>query len=221
MFGTNNCLRKNKNNKDIVKREDKNRKMPKKYWIGGSTFLSVAAAYVWFWLETKSFDFKAISNEIFAIGLLAISFIAAAIALTDAIIGINASLKNLISRVSHLAQRVGDIDGKQEMKMNSPISLTKKGQELLDAADGKRLAEKYHSKIKLSTSASNYEVQETCLAFAEFDFLDKLESQEKTELENLAYQRGISIERVLRVIGIEMRDLILAERKKSETSADA
>lgn len=195
--------------------------MLKKYWIGGGTFLSVAGAYVWFWLETKSFDFEAISNEIFAIGLLAISFITAAIALTDAIMNINESLKNLISRVSHLAQRVGDIDGKQETKMKSPISLTEKGLDLLKAADGKRLAEKYHSKIKLSNSASNYEIQETCLAFAEFDFLDTLESQEKIDLENLAYQRGISIERVLRVIGIEMRDLILAERENNETSAGA
>jgi hypothetical protein len=185
--------------------------------------LAIGTVGYWgLWFVARPVLTDHISDEIAVSFFVLVAVTASHFKLTDAIGSLKKRVDSLVERVDNLALRLSKLDGKQEeLKGKSPISLTEKGLALSKAADGKRLAEKYKSKIKLSVSASNYEVQETCLAFAEFDFRDTLEEQEKTDLENLAYQRGISIERVLRVIGIEMRDLILAERENNETSAGA
>lgn len=221
MCCTNSRLFPQKNKKNFLVKEVTNRieAMWKALNFIGGAFVTAIIIYLSNWIAAKNVDFGALSNELIAIGFLTIVFFFFAIAMIVVSVFFNGSLTGLIRRITHLAQRVGDIDGKEEIKMNSPISLTEKGQELLDTANGQNLAKKYYSAVKLSSSASNYEVQEKCLFFAEFDLLDELEEQEKIELENLAYQRGISIERILRVIGIEMRDLILAEREANKTPA--
>ena len=153
-----------KNNKDILKREDKNRKMK----FDTIRQLALGTVGYWgLWFLARPVLKNHISDEI-AVSLFVL------VAVGASHFKLNDAIDLLKKRVDDLARRVGRLDDQQEeLEGLSPIGLTEKGQELLDAADGKRLAEKYHSRIKLSTSASNYEVQETCLAFAEFDFLDK------------------------------------------------
>ena len=103
-------------------------------------------------------------------------------------------------------------------KKRSPLKLTDKGQSISDRLNAKSIARKHiaqvESKIKKGDTA--YHIQEMCFNFAADDLPGLLNDEEHKQLQEIAYDYGIVIEAVIhRVVGIEMRDLVLNKCAKS------
>lgn len=115
-----------------------------------------------------------------------------------------------------LTSRVENLEGgsKNVTQSSSPISLTDYGQNLSEIVGAKAIAQNYAGRVEFGLLASEYHIQEVCSQFAEEQLLDNLTPDERSFLETIAYQEGIDIKKILRVIGIEMRDFFLAQRKK-------
>lgn len=133
----------------------------------------------------------------------------------------NASLSSLKRRVTYLADRLKNLDEREEVEGHSPLALTEKGRILSKAVNAKDLATKYRSHLGSVNTKQAYDIQEACLTFAAFDMLEALDDEDSRAVKKYAYDKGISVERVLRVIGIEMRDMILAQRENNETPSNA
>lgn len=114
--------------------------------------------------------------------------------------------------------------GTDIFKATSPVSLTDYGKSLSQEIDAQFLVEKYKEEIKKETANMNaYEIQQYCFDFAENKVLDDLK---KTEVERfnkiteLAYQQGVDVEKIMRVLGLELRDSILGLVGKTHQEVD-
>ena len=173
------------------------------------------AAYWTLWFLARPSVKDSISDEIAFSGFVLLVICASHFRLSDLIDMVN-------ERVESLANRVGEIDGGQEeVEGHSPRALTEKGRILSKAVNAKDLATKYRSHLGSVNTKQAYDIQEACLAFAELDMLEALDDEDSRAVKKYAYENGISVERVLRVIGIEMRDMILAQRENDETPSNA
>ncbi|MBL6761392.1 MAG: hypothetical protein ISQ19_01705 [PS1 clade bacterium] len=165
------------------------------------------AAYWTLWFLARPSVKDSISDEIAFSGFVSLVICASHFRLSDLIDMVN-------ERVESLANRVGEIDGGQEeVEDHSPRALTEKGRILSKAVNAKDLATKYRSHLGSVNTKQAYDIQEACLAFAELDMLEALDDEDSRAVKKYAYENGKSVERVLRVIGIEMRDMILAQRE--------
>jgi hypothetical protein len=80
--------------------------------------------------------------------------------------------------------------------------------------DARKLARTYLGGVGVRGDFNEYRIQERCTEFAEQELLAILAPDERAFLEMISYQEGIDISKVMRVIGIEMRDLFLEQRTK-------
>lgn len=115
-----------------------------------------------------------------------------------------------------LTGRVDRLDGggTDVTKNASPIGLTDFGEKLSKQVDAKKIAQDYAAEVKFARNATEYRIQEACATFAEKKLLSKLKTDERVSLEKIAYKEGIDIGKIMRVIGVEMRDIFLKERTK-------
>jgi hypothetical protein len=95
----------------------------------------------------------------------------------------------------------------------SPISLTVKGENLLNKSDLKKYIDENKEKFfaechKLKNIETPYDVQNVA-----FDFFDKIDFEPSFEkkLKEFAYEQGVDINSLRRVAGIYLRDIFLKE----------
>lgn len=126
-----------------------------------------------------------------------------------------------------LAEKVANIinnDYALVSKTESPVSLTEIGKEINDSIDAERIASNYIKYYKKEHSGwqdmNAYHTQETCFEFCSKKLISLLSEQEKKPLEDEAYQRGIDISNIFRVIGIVMRDKMLKEKGIDKKEVD-
>ena len=97
----------------------------------------------------------------------------------------------------------------------SPIGLTDFGKEISGDVGASAIVDKlFDAMIDLTKAQTPYQIQETC-----FEFVKKKLLEEKPELkeviESCSFNRGLEVHKVLRVIGIVLRDRILKHRNLS------
>lgn len=176
------------------------REMKSQYVIG----LSLGLAGAWFLWGKERFG-DSISTELVAILWVGIiSYL---------------NQNDLSKLIIALTERVNNLDvGKRVVETASPIALTDYGRGLSELVRAKELASKYINEVALSLDDANeYQIQEACAVFAENQLLNNLKADERAFLEMIAYQDGIEISKITRVIGVEMRDLLLEKRAKQLT----
>ena len=127
-----------------------------------------------------------------------------------------ASHVNLRELIAALEKRVRTLEANdiEVTQRSSPISLNEYGKSLSELVGAKALARNYAKEVVLSLPTNSYRIQEACTHFAEQQLLDRLTSDERSFLETIAYEEGINIEKVLRTVGIELRDYFLAQNEQ-------
>ena len=98
-------------------------------------------------------------------------------------------------------------------KTSSPITLTDEGRKLSVKINARGLVSKYHNKIELASGLAAYEIQEICFSFAEERLFELLSPDEKKFVLSTAYSTGRTKEDLMKVVGVEMRDYFLKERR--------
>ena len=75
------------------------------------------------------------------------------------------------------------------------------------------------NKVNVREGDSPYAIQNVCFAFARDKLIKLLPPDEISFLEATAYQEGSDVQTLYLIVGLEMRDLILAERETDKTPA--
>lgn len=96
-------------------------------------------------------------------------------------------------------------------KRKSPISLSSKGKELLEKSEGKKFIDddkkNLIKKIKDRNPKSPYDVQELAK-----EIVSSLKNEEKfTPLKNYAFKEGLSLDVIITVMSVYLRDLAIPE----------
>ena len=95
-----------------------------------------------------------------------------------------------------------------ELASSSPLTLTDFGQELAEGVGAKEIAKSLAPRVRDDVSGMDpYSVQEHCLTFLTSEYQPPPDINSR--INQVAYDRGVKREQVLRVIAIELRDLLI------------
>ncbi len=114
--------------------------------------------------------------------------------------------------------------GRAVDQAGSPVTLTEYGKELFARIDAEKIVDKYVDRLLQETKDMNaYQVQEHCFLFCKETLLADLEEQDKDSFEKIstvAFEEGIDLEKITRVVGISLRDRVLPMQGKSHIEVD-
>ena len=114
--------------------------------------------------------------------------------------------------------------GPQFLKSGSPLRLTDHGNKISERIAAARIANNCAVKIIDKTVNLNaYEIQEFCFEFCKGKLLEELEKDNFEQYEiiqTVAFEEGVEIEKITRVIAIELRDKILSMKGTAHSEID-
>lgn len=123
----------------------------------------------------------------------------------EALISINDKLHNINDKLHNVFSRLPAAP----ISSNSPIGLTELGREISEELDGKQWArDSSKTLIDKCRPLTPYEIQERCFKRAKRE--SQLTDEMKVRVMDSAYKHGLTKDKVLDVLGIELRDHILA-----------
>lgn len=102
----------------------------------------------------------------------------------------------------------------------SPVQLNDYGNTISEQVEAKSIIDKVLSDVPVKSDMNEYQIQQTCFEYANRDLLKSVSAEEKNRVEKLAYDEGIELESVLRVLGIELRDAVLKKFGKNPSQID-
>lgn len=110
-------------------------------------------------------------------------------------------------------------------RSSSPITLTELGQQIAEEIKVDTWLNEYTEKVQkgIQPDTNPYEIQEACFRYADEQFMEDLtavteinkavseidKSAIKADIELSAYNHGLPLDKVLRVVGVKLRDNIL------------
>ena len=134
---------------------------------------------------------------------------------------IKASLNNTEGRIDRLFEfLLSRKDDKSITEANSPIQLTDYGNEISKNIHGKEIAKQYVEHVELDENANGYEIQQSCLNYCSNNLLLDMDNEERRKLEEYSFSSGLPMLSLMRIIGFEMRDILLEERNISYSDID-
>ena len=114
-----------------------------------------------------------------------------------------------------VSRQIAGIGGQQYTEASSPMSLNNRGKELSKEMDAARIASKYKEKLVDKAKDENggpYQIQESCFDYAANEILQDLEEKDKQtfrHLTDIAYNEGVQVEILMRIVGLVLRDQVL------------
>ncbi len=114
-----------------------------------------------------------------------------------------------------VSKQIAGLSGQQYTEASSPMSLNSRGKELSKEMDAARIASRYRAKLVDKAKDENggpYQIQESCFDCAADEILKDLEEKDKTtyrHLTDIAYNEGVQIEVLMRIVGLVLRDQVL------------
>ncbi len=133
----------------------------------------------------------------------------------------------LIGRVDTLSDEVIASRGKAIYQSDSPVSLSEYGESLSKKIDVKFITDKYEKQLtkKAKKREMNaYQIQQSCFDFAQNQIPKDLEKNYKEQydkLANVAFNEGIQIRDLMRVLGLILRDQVLKACDISVSNTDS
>ncbi len=133
-------------------------------------------------------------------------------------------LKQLNKQVDGLRKFMFSTFGRPIDVSTSPIALSEYGKELSQGVDAPSLATRYAERLKGNVGDKNaYQIQELCFEYAKTKILKDIEAHDAERFNTLttyAFEEGIDTDKIMRVIGILMRDILLKHTGLSPKSID-
>ena len=144
---------------------------------------------------------------------------------------LESSVGKLENSVGKLSEKVNEIYGVIINKFgrtidqaDSPVILSDYGKDLYNRIDAEKIVDRYAERLLQETKGMNaYQIQEHCFLFSKDNLLEDLEKNDKESFEtvsDVAYMEGIDLEKIMRVVGIPLRDRVLSMQGKSYTKVD-
>ena len=116
------------------------------------------------------------------------------------------------------------LPGEPVEKVTSPISLTDYGKELSQFINASKIADIQITKVKKAVENFNaYQIQEYCFSFSKDDLVNELKANHAdlyNKIHEVAFEQGIDVEKLTRVIALELRDKILSTLDKPHAEID-
>ena len=151
--------------------------------------------------------------------------------LEKAVEKVEKAVETLAQKVEHLSHKVDDVyrrvmddSFRSVEKVDSPIALSDYGKELFDLIDAGKIVDVYAEKIYNETQEMNtYKVQEYCFTYCKEKLMEELEANDKEQSEKMAFvafDQGINMEKIMRVVGIALRDRVLQMGGKLHAEVD-
>jgi len=140
-----------------------------------------------------------------------------------------------LDKFDTLSDRVIKIETKVDliyMRMNpdkafapgSPLALTPKGRELAGAIRAQTLFEKYKERLVArldSRSLDNaYDIQSAAMSVSRYDLLKMMDAEDLNTVKNTAFAHGLLLDDITGILGIFLRDEMLAQRGISVAEVD-
>ena len=114
--------------------------------------------------------------------------------------------------------------GEPVEKVTSPIALTDYGKDLSQSINASEIADIYIIRVTKDVEKFNaYEIQEYCFSFSKNDLLNDLKTNHSArhdKIHEVAFEQGIDVEKITRVIALELRDKILSTLNKRHSEID-
>ncbi len=114
-----------------------------------------------------------------------------------------------------VSKQIAGLSGQQYTEASSPMSLNTRGKELSKEMDAARIASRYRAKLVDKAKDENggpYQIQESCFDCAADEILKDLEEKDKKtyrHLTDIAYNEGVQVEVLMRIVGLVLRDQVL------------
>ena len=116
------------------------------------------------------------------------------------------------------------LPGEPVEKVTSPISLTDYGKELSQSINASEIADLQITKVTAAVENFNaYQIQEYCFSFSKDDLLNELKANHADlydKIHEVAFEQGMDVEKLTRVIALELRDKILPTLNKPHAEID-
>ena len=124
------------------------------------------------------------------------------------------SIKKDLSYVKVLIDLLKKFLGEPTLQTTSPISLTEKGVSIASTIDSHDIARKHLETINnsIKKDANPYEIQEACFTFAQNDLLKLLDEAKVDKIQAEAFEQGMELKEILKIIAVVIRDKILNKR---------
>lgn len=135
----------------------------------------------------------------------------------------NDKIINILDEIKEIFKRLPPEPLEQS---TSPISLTDYGRKLSLKIDASDIAEIQITRVAEKAKASHfnaYQIQEYCFDYAKQKLLEELkETQEDLyqKIHEVAYEEGINVEGLTRVIALELRDKVLSSMNMLHAEID-
>lgn len=112
------------------------------------------------------------------------------------------------------------VRGNRVDETNSPVRLNDYGRELSEKLNISEFIQVDLKNLKINKTMNPYQIQEACFDYAQAKLINDISPDAREKLEQLAYDEGVEIQKVLRVLGIELRDAKLKELGVNTSNID-
>ena len=121
----------------------------------------------------------------------------------------------LENTTTSISKQVLGLGGQRYTEASSPMSLNNRGRELSKEMGAAEIASRYRAKLVDKANDENggpYQIQENCFDCAADEILRDLKEKDKKtfrHLTDIAYNEGVQVEILMRIIGLVLRDQVL------------
>lgn len=103
----------------------------------------------------------------------------------------------------------------------SPVSLTERGRKIIEMLKPQDITEAFALELQPKTIGNGpYQIQELAFRFAAQDMKERIRHQfphRISDIENTAFQHGVTVDQVLDALGVVLRDRLLELNNQSNT----
>lgn len=138
---------------------------------------------------------------------------------------VKGDIKSIFSSIEQIRLEIARAAGKRVEQTTSPITLTEYGESLAETVKvSDILQDSRVDRVKAAVRDMNaYQIQEYCFDFSKGELLDDLKENESAlhkSIYELAFNEGIDVEKISRVIALKLRDRILSDFNKPKSEID-
>ncbi len=116
---------------------------------------------------------------------------------------------------------LGLIPQKQISVSQSPVELNKLGNEIFAKINGDNLVKNHIDLIEHNDEMNEYQIQQVCFDYAQAELMEKISDEERGMLQNAAFDAGLPIQSILRILGIELRNAKLNALNMNPAAIDS